>query len=404
MRLAENWHRIEAKAQESAQLSVEGALQLLAQMDAGETGAESPNHPAAVIEPVTPDELAPLINCLHRGSQQALEQAREHAARAENALRLLAAQLEEAHGRLPPEQFAEWCRAENIDPEVAGLYMEAARSDQPLDAFRKLTAARSLAGGAPQVENAAAGQALPPWLEPLELPGQGWSVAEQVAEIRSFFGEVESERGFTGHEPPVADAMGAWQLLQYIRPEDEPPPFFFLPRPDERPFPDHVVEACRLFDEHVIRRGGPARVWELAATWWACRAHLVPPEARETYVGNLPGLLAAWQLRFFTALVRVVTHLPRELNEDATREEAREWWGYRSDLRHAGVLNAALRLRDEMRDESPGRGTPPNPLDDLHYRALKDATTRRSYPPSTSEICHETLLRKSRLEATGSAG
>jgi hypothetical protein len=209
-------------------------------------------------------------------------------------------------------------------------------------------------------------EGVPVWLIPLVDRAAGWSVAETVRELRGFLGDVDSELRFESYAPPTTWGRDDTEaLLRIIRPEDMPMVYLArLPRQGE--CPDHVIQACRLFWEHLVAQRGTVKVWEMAATWWCCQAALC-----ERIGEGLVRHLEWWKERALNSVAYWITHAPEEGEDDKA-----DFFGHRSDLRHLGILKAATRQRDEG-----GAG----PLGDLLWRALGEAAQRDAWLLSSSQ-------------------
>jgi hypothetical protein len=139
------------------------------------------------------------------------------------------------------------------------------------------------------------------------------------------------------HVPPEGD----WFLFNLIRPLDHPPLWPFLRHGIATPGNAAVAIAMRIFIEDGRARGPKIAQWELTAFWFASTmVHFADefPEFAQRFASYLHDALAIWRESFRTALVMVARLPPHVFLGD---EEDAIWWGYHSDLRHAGVIRAA---------------------------------------------------------------
>ena len=137
---------------------------------------------------------------------------------------------------------------------------------------------------------------------------------------------------------------GDWFLLNLIRPLDHPPLWPFLRHGIATPGNAAVATATRIFIEDGHARSAKVAQWELTAFWFASTmVHFADasPKFAQRFASILHNSLAVWRESFRTALVMVARFPPHVFLGD---EEDAIWWGYHSDLRHAGVISAAEEL------------------------------------------------------------
>jgi ParB/RepB/Spo0J family partition protein len=162
--------------------------------------------------------------------------------------------------------------------------------------------------------------------------------ARQLLRIRGLYGEVFPQK-CPLREAPEVDAANLWELIRETRPADWPVVYGLLRHATKTP-PALVLFASNLF----VRGWGQRQqipAWEVAAFWWASAAVLL-----ELSVAVLAKVLTDWWDGLVSAIALV------ELDsEGATRPDPPgrdphahlawyEYWGYRSDLRHARLLGA----------------------------------------------------------------
>jgi hypothetical protein len=155
------------------------------------------------------------------------------------------------------------------------------------------------------------------------------------------------------------EAERVWLFLSGIRPLDRPTLWPVAPKRLETGRGVAVTLSARVFWEDWKSRGTIPR-WEVTAYWWACAVVLF---WEVVLAGGNPDLVAVrpaqaladhlrlWRESFRTAIVwlEVVGGYDRPADEDARRL----WYGYRSDLRHAGALQAVEAWRLDN-DAFPG--------------------------------------------------
>jgi hypothetical protein len=160
---------------------------------------------------------------------------------------------------------------------------------------------------------------------------------------------------------PEGDAAGpatqedAFGLLNSIRPLDMPTLWPIHVEAD-KPGAALVIRGVDVFRRDVQRRGGRLPHWEVAAFWWACQAVLL---GRHLPEHKLRRHLETWRESFRTAIAWMLTDglskskdlKPPRWQDDPERAEL--WWGYCSDLRHAGVLEAVKAIHNNP-DAFPG--------------------------------------------------
>jgi Protein of unknown function (DUF3102) len=132
-------------------------------------------------------------------------------------------------------------------------------------------------------------------------------------------------------------------FLVYLRMEDHPLLWFARP-PHVGEWNPLVAEACKVFIADARRRDGQLPWWEVAAFWWASQVVLAKPELE-----LLGRLIRAWQERLDGALNWWQMYgdggeFEGEEGVDDSRRQLHH--GYRSELRHAGLLDRVHELMD----------------------------------------------------------
>jgi ParB/RepB/Spo0J family partition protein len=173
--------------------------------------------------------------------------------------------------------------------------------------------------------------------------------ARQLLKIRQWYG-CELTREFPGLRETLATKD--WEaetskhvclLLCGLRPEKEPDylPVFLYPRSTAAE--SSTFAAYRAFCEDLQLRDPAVPQWEVVAFWWAAAVVL-----GELSVSALDRALERWHRRILSALTywdlrwRTTGHCnaPQWASE---RAEAMWYWSCWGDLRHAGLLTAAIR-------------------------------------------------------------
>jgi ParB/RepB/Spo0J family partition protein len=169
--------------------------------------------------------------------------------------------------------------------------------------------------------------------------------ARQLLRIRGLYAG-EHPLGTSMTAAPLVTADQVHGVFIHIRPADFPSVYGpFIARLTKQPRAV-IVEASQCFlDGWAQRRQLPA--WEMAAFWWASAA-----VALELSVVDLSTVLTHWWHILQAAIAHMFIYGEQRQPPDPklNRRHAYDWWGYRADLRHAGLLNAceALELSDEQ--------------------------------------------------------
>lgn len=362
-------------------------------------------------------QLATSLNAAHDQCEQAMQTGLQHALEAGRL-------LTQAKGRVPHGHWLDWLREHcHFSVRSAQGYMRLARRFAALDgpkaqrvallpyreALRELTAEDDAPEGttAPAGADEAAERApeQPPivgertntvslsLLEALAPAVLRVYIREGVLSadhlppllaLREDYGEdlmqplIEPDT----REPVCADLQAAEAIINHLRPEDIPGLWYLrLPYSERRLCPEVVVEATLAFDREAVRRGTLLQ-WEVAAFWWASQAVMIPLGAQ-----SLAHHIGLWRERFHSALVWWVCLSPAkdplEWSEDdgagQDLDDLRSlWWGFHSDLRHSGALQAATALRE---DEGGPHG-----LRQTYHRALEEAHRAGSYILPTAVV------------------
>jgi hypothetical protein len=138
--------------------------------------------------------------------------------------------------------------------------------------------------------------------------------------------------------PPVVEMKEVWWFFNDTRPLDHPTLWPF-PLPGD-PDIHAVVAAVQLFFEDGRTRGGVVPQWEFIALWFASRAVWLAEKfswSADRIAATLQEHLGVWREHFRTALVFV--SLGEHFLKSADGPDL--YWGYRSDLRHAGAIREA---------------------------------------------------------------
>jgi hypothetical protein len=145
--------------------------------------------------------------------------------------------------------------------------------------------------------------------------------------------------------PPVGEFTEAWWFFNDTRPLDHPT-LWPWPLPGEPDIPA-VTAAVQLFFEDGRARNGRMPQWEFVALWFASRVVWLIEKTSwsgDRIASILETHLHEWRESIRTALVRLVLDLGIDFDKVGP-EDHKEWWGYHSDLRHAGVITAAEEMK-----------------------------------------------------------
>ena len=212
----------------------------------------------------------------------------------------------------------------------------------------------------------------PPLPEPLAiLRRAGLLDDESVAVLLAIHDDLGPEVlqyiGPEAKEAPSIEVVDVPFLLNVLRPLSQPtlwpgPQFMILPDEKLSVSPavrSAVLEAARQFVDELFRtpRGQVLR-WEAVALWYASATimlHSVLPDPAEyTVAWILHHHLASWRESIHAALfVFRFIDMPEGGKSENTCVPASEWWGYFSDLRHAGLLDAAKAIKERHADRYP---------------------------------------------------
>jgi hypothetical protein len=147
----------------------------------------------------------------------------------------------------------------------------------------------------------------------------------------------------------VQDAKNAdvrW-LLNALRPLDRPSLWIALMCCGRAiPADSAVARAAHILIDDGTARGDKVPQWEITAFWFAgALLHLAggAPKIQENFTTILQEKLEEWREHFRTALYFIV-HAGREYL--VGEKVDKQWWGYQSDLRHAGVVLATKEFTD----------------------------------------------------------
>jgi ParB/RepB/Spo0J family partition protein len=177
--------------------------------------------------------------------------------------------------------------------------------------------------------------------------------ARQLLRIRGMYGETYPQAWDFETEIPTITCDTLFGLMAGIRPSDHPAPFRILLRAPAAPVLPVLLKASTTFVQGWVQAGAiPA--WEIAAFWWGTAAVWIPLS-----VADLARHITMWWEHLESAIAMVQL---RGWDGDADLPDAYtpeslgwyEYWGYRSDLRHAMLLDAVIerRLPPEMRKKA----------------------------------------------------
>jgi hypothetical protein len=289
-------------------------------------------------------ELAVQINAEHGHVETAVRNGLEHARQA--GLLLL-----QAKTRVPYGNWLSWLETHcKVTSRTAQRYMEIAENWEQLVAkggeSLGLKGALKLLSRTddPKEPNTTPVSYLPPALAYYHQKGViDDDALGQLLELEQDYGlEILTNLCFS---PPPEEIRDAWWLLNEIRPLDHPSLWPF-PVKDETPGGIALTAATRIFLDDGHAREGKVPQWEVTAFWFGStmmQFAAASPKFAEEFSSILRHHLKVWRESFRTALVVVGCLGPDFLKGD---DAVDIYWGYRSDLRHAGALEAALEIKE----------------------------------------------------------
>jgi hypothetical protein len=306
------------------------------------------SQPAIFVQAEVPlTELARQINDAHRQCEQALKSGLSHA--------LAAGQLLlEVKSRVGHGGWLGWLKANfGFSERTAQTYMRVARRWPELEAKAQRVADLSYRDAVALLSATAADaevpaeDAVPPALAYYREAGLlNDDALSQVLDLAGDYGpDLTTPFNFTA-VPPISSPDDAWWQFNMGRPLDHPT-LWPLPRMDGGVAVDHVVtEAAKRFEQDARARHGSLPHWEVTAFWFASQmirlAARVPKVATQ-FTSVLAHHLKVWRESFRTALAWMLCYGTTEdgVVSPSQAEERAIWWGYHSDLRHSGALEAA---------------------------------------------------------------
>jgi hypothetical protein len=129
-----------------------------------------------------------------------------------------------------------------------------------------------------------------------------------------------------------------------------------------------VKQAVRVWHADTGRRGGKIPHWEVVAFWFAAQAVRLAARLRSPLTSaQLAEHIADWRKSFRTALGWFITGRFAENYEQPQNchPDMHLWWGYRADLRHAGVFREPEVLRTAWRGHGTARAAAQSALPGL---------------------------------------
>jgi hypothetical protein len=165
----------------------------------------------------------------------------------------------------------------------------------------------------------------------------------QLLDLQQDFGpEILTQLRFS---PPPTEIRHGWLLLNMLRPLDHPP---LWPRPvdDDTTAGASLLAALEIFFNDGHQRDSVPQ-WEVAAFWFAATIAHLAATYPEFFDQKLSAILyfnlEIWRESFRAALVWEFERNAFKCDNEV--EERRFFWGYKSDLRHAGVSRAVEEMR-----------------------------------------------------------
>jgi hypothetical protein len=141
-----------------------------------------------------------------------------------------------------------------------------------------------------------------------------------------------------------AEPCFVWSLLRAIRPEDQPLHWFGELLKGKSPHGQVIADGCEAFVRSARETGLRVPQWEVAAFWWGCVA--LDAELTAEMLGRG---IDGWEERFLSAILGVRLHkdMPQSAPQnDQEKADWKEYWGYRSDLRHSNASSLATSITE----------------------------------------------------------
>jgi hypothetical protein len=332
--------------------------------------------PPAIVKPADAlAELAGRINAEHHQVEQALRAGLQHAKNAGDLL--IEAKEQCRHGEWLP-----WLKANvHFSTRTAQAYMQVAKRWPELVAKAQGLAHLTFEDGLRLLAEPKEADCKSDTVS--DLDAARWGGAEEdalPAGVAHYLAEGLIDREAARHllailddygpeiitpfknplpfEPEELSSEEAWFILNWLRPLDCPSLWPVTLNSKCHATPE-VQRGVRVFAADVAARQGRGEgipQWEVTAFWFASqivqlaaalKAENKPVTVTMTEV--LAGHLRQWRESFRTALIwMVLAGYPNKLDPAADKETKKLWWGYHSDLRHAGVLDQARGLGDEF--------------------------------------------------------
>jgi ParB/RepB/Spo0J family partition protein len=159
--------------------------------------------------------------------------------------------------------------------------------------------------------------------------------ARQLLRIRTMYHDDHlQETSLTAC--PTLTAKEVHGVFISTRPLDWPSAYYLLLHALTKQPKAVIVDASQVFlDRWVAQRQIPA--WEMTAFWYATAT-----VALAVSVADLAKLVDQWWGSIQSAIGYMFIHGDEQTPPDSKKypRQSYDWWGYRSDLRHAGLLEA----------------------------------------------------------------
>jgi ParB/RepB/Spo0J family partition protein len=148
----------------------------------------------------------------------------------------------------------------------------------------------------------------------------------QLQRLKGIYkGTTSDQTGWLDYEPKNIIEIGALPFMVALRPLDQLPINVYEG--------DHVIiNTIKAYSNYVIDQGGIIPAWTRAAVWFGCVAYLhsLPVTELKDYIDLFTDII-------YSGVWYSITGKPPESYENYYELKSARYYGYMSDLRHAGI-------------------------------------------------------------------
>lgn len=150
--------------------------------------------------------------------------------------------------------------------------------------------------------------------------------ARQLNRLKGIYNGAKSDQsGWLDFEDKEIIVVGALPFLVALRPLDQPPINVYEG--------DQVIKkTIKAYSDYVINQKGIIPAWTRAAVWFGCTAY-----HNKLSVTDLKDYIDLFTEIIFSAVWFSITGKPPESYENYFELKSARYYGYMSDLRHAGI-------------------------------------------------------------------